>query len=126
MRTTGWIQHNLLASTVTMADSCVNKNNNSSTYHNKWFFGLKLGAARKALIRWTEERYTGKDKKVCGNIYGHYLNYKIANILHETKRDGTQDFFEHFNIITLRNGFFFVAGCLFEGKKPLLEINEVL
>ncbi len=98
MRTTGWIQHNLLASTVTMADSCVNKNNNSSTYHNKWFFGLKLGAVRKALIRWTEERYTGKDKKVCGNIYGHYLNYKIANILHETKRDGTQDFFEHFNM----------------------------
>jgi hypothetical protein len=97
MRTTGWINHN----STTMTNSSLNNKNNSSTYENRWFFGMKIAAAHRQLKRWTEERNTG-NKKVCGNIYGHYLNYRIAHILHKTKKDGTQNFFEHFN----RHGYF--------------------
>jgi hypothetical protein len=62
-------------------------------YCNKWFGGKLPSTARRALKRWTEMKVPN-NMKICGNIYGHYFNFKIANAIHVTKRKGRTDFFD--------------------------------
>ena len=69
------------------------KNTSSPTNDGTWFRGKSLPNARKYLKRWTED-YVPNNMKTCGNIYGHYLNYKIMNVLHKTKRGGVNNFFD--------------------------------
>jgi hypothetical protein len=69
-------------------------------YCNKWFGGKLPSTARRALKRWTEMKFP-KNMKICGNIYGHYFNFKIANAIHVTKRQGKTDFFDTYT----RNGY---------------------
>jgi hypothetical protein len=37
------------------------------------------------------------DRKICGNIYSHYFNYKILCVLHQTKREGNKNFFNSYS-----------------------------
>jgi hypothetical protein len=52
--------------------------------------------ACRILKRWTEENVPN-DKKICGNVYSHYFNYKILSVLHQTKREGNKNFFDSYN-----------------------------
>jgi hypothetical protein len=70
--------------------------NDDDPYTNKWFSGIKAGTARKTLIRCTEERRPN-DKKFCGQMYGHFFDWKISNIDRRTKRGGEESFYDSFN-----------------------------
>jgi hypothetical protein len=78
-----------MSGAVTMEDieSIPNYNN------DRWFRGKKKANARKILKRWTEEKYP-KDMKFCGMMYAQFFNYKISQVLHQTQRTGTRDFYE--------------------------------
>jgi hypothetical protein len=81
-----------------MSDDPSNHSGDSSDddpYTNKWFSGMKAGTARKTLIRWTEEKRP-MDKKFCGQMYGHFFNWKISNVDRRTKRGGEESFYDSF------------------------------
>jgi hypothetical protein len=94
-------------------------------YVNRWFAAKKLGSNRRLLKRWTEikepSKEPSKELKFCGNIYGHYFNYKVANVRHKTKRLGEVNFFDCYQ----RNGFYLLKD-IFRG--PFLEVikQEIL
>ena len=105
----------------------INMDSNSPNATNRndghtWFGGKSTATARKFLIRWTEENFQN-DLEKCSNIYSHYMNYKIANVLHQTERGRENDFFEYLN----KHGYYLLKHVFrpkFLGvmKKELLRV----
>jgi hypothetical protein len=83
-------------------------------YSNRWFGGKNAATARRSLKRWTETRFRD-NMKSCGNLYGHYFNYKIANAVHVTKRQGTTKFYSWYQ----KNGYYVVKDVF---RKKFLEV----
>jgi hypothetical protein len=95
-------------------------NDNDAPYVDKWFDKKTVHNGRKILKRWTEEKVPN-NMKVCGTIYSHYFNWKIANVLLKTRGGGEDNFFDSYN----KHGFYILKSIF---RRKFLEVikKEVL
>jgi hypothetical protein len=68
-----------------------------------------------------QKKELANDMKFCGNMYSHYSNYKLRNVLHKTRRGGENNFWDCYN----KNGFY-VMKCILRPKFLEVIKKEIL